>query len=61
MTETTFAPLALSSEELAILSELLEAERNRLLVEIRTPITGTLAASCAIAWHSSNAWRSSAK
>jgi hypothetical protein len=35
MTETTPAPLALSTEELTILSELLEAERNRLLVEIR--------------------------
>jgi hypothetical protein len=35
MTETIHAPLAVSSEELAILAELLEAERAKLLVEIR--------------------------
>ena len=35
MTETMHAPLAVSSEELAILSELLDAERAKLLVEIR--------------------------
>lgn len=35
MTETMHAPLALSNEELAILAELLDAERAKLLVEIR--------------------------
>ena len=35
MHPTTHAPLNLSAGELAILSELLEADRNRLLVEIR--------------------------
>jgi hypothetical protein len=35
VTETTHAPLAVSSEEFAILAELLETERAKLLIEIR--------------------------
>jgi hypothetical protein len=35
MTETNHAPLELTNEEVAVLSELLESERVRLLVEIR--------------------------
>ena len=35
MNATTHEPLNLNSEELAILAELLESERVRLLVEIR--------------------------
>ena len=35
MNATTHEPLKLNSEELAVLAELLESERARLLVEIR--------------------------
>ena len=35
MSPTAHEPLNLGAEELAFLSQLLEAERNRLLVEIR--------------------------
>ena len=35
MNATTHEPLSLNSEELAVLAELLESERAKLLVEIR--------------------------
>ncbi len=35
MSATSYVPLNLNSDELAILAELLESERTRLLVEIR--------------------------
>jgi hypothetical protein len=35
MNATTYEPLNLNSEELAVLAELLESERAKLLIEIR--------------------------
>ena len=47
MNATTHEPLNLNSEELAVLAELLESERAKLLIEIPIPIIGPFATNSA--------------